>query len=76
MSTVIKAICGILISLILSQILDKQGKDFSLLLITLVCCLVLTAATVFMEPVIDFFAYLQEFQVFSYLNIAATEFFQ
>lgn len=59
MSTVIKAICGILIAVILSQILAKQGKDFSLLLIIVVCCMVMTAATVFIEPVLDFFQRLQ-----------------
>lgn len=59
MSTVIKAICGILIAVILSQVLAKQGKDFSLLLILVVCCMVMMVAASFIEPVLDFFQRLQ-----------------
>lgn len=59
MNTVIKAICGILIALVLSQVLSKQGKDFSLLVIVAVCCMVMTAAAVFIEHILDFFQRLQ-----------------
>lgn len=59
MGTVIKAICGILIAVILSQVLAKKEKNFSLLLIILACCMVMTSAMVFIAPVLEFFERLQ-----------------
>ena len=59
MDTVIKATCGILIAVVLAQVISKQGKDISLLLIVAVCCMVMTAAAAFIEPVLDFFQHLQ-----------------
>lgn len=55
METFIKATAGILIALILCLILSKQGKDLSILLALAVCCMVLTAALTYLQPVLDFF---------------------
>lgn len=55
MDTVLKAVSGILVAAVLSQILSKQGKELSLLLVITVCCMVITAAVTFLDPVMDFF---------------------
>lgn len=65
MDTVLKAVSGILIAVVLSQILSKQGKDLSLLLVITVCCMVITAAAAFLDPVMDFF---QKLRTFGNLN--------
>jgi len=46
-------------SLILTLILSKQGKDFSLLLTVLVCSVVSAAAINYLTPVVNFFDRLQ-----------------
>lgn len=51
----IKLCVGIMIVLILSMILSRYGKEFSVLLITAACCLTVIGATSFLIPVIDFF---------------------
>ncbi len=55
MSIFIKTSAAILVALVLHLILLKQGKDFSLLLTVTVCCIVVTAACQYLEPVFDFF---------------------
>jgi len=50
----IKAAAGIFIAVILGLTLAKQGKDISLLLTVLVCCMVVTAAVTYLQPVIAF----------------------
>lgn len=59
MDTFVKATGAVLIALILSLVLSKQGKDFSLLLTVAVCSAVSIAALNYLSPVIDFFARLQ-----------------
>lgn len=59
MDTFIKATGGVLIALIISLVLSKQGKDFSLLLTVLVCSIVSVAAINYLSPLIDFFERLQ-----------------
>ena len=59
MDNFIKATAGVLIALIISLVLSKQGKDFSLLLTVLVCTLVSIVALHYLSPVITFFDRLQ-----------------
>ena len=59
METFLKAVIGILITIILALMLDKQGKDMSVVLVVFVCCVVITAVITYMNPVIDFFRKLQ-----------------
>lgn len=59
MDAFVKAAAGILITAVLCLSLSKQGKDISLLLSLAVCCMVVAAATVYLQPIIDFFSRLQ-----------------
>lgn len=59
MDIFLKATAGVLIALILTLILSKQGKDFSLLLTILVCTAVSAAAISYLTPVVNFFDRLQ-----------------
>ena len=59
MDIFIKAAAGIFIAVILGLTLAKQGKDISLLLTVLVCCMVVTAAVTYLQPVIAFLERLQ-----------------
>ena len=45
---------AVLIAVILGLSLNKHGKDFSVVLILLVSCMVLTVMTAYFEPIIDF----------------------
>lgn len=54
MENFIKIIGGVLIAVFLGLALNRQGKDISLLLSIGVCCMVLTAAMAFLEPVLEF----------------------
>ena len=54
MDIFMKAAAGVLIALVLSLVLSRQGKDISVLLVLLVCCIVLTAAVTSLKPVVDF----------------------
>lgn len=54
MEIFIKAVAAVLITAILCLVLSKQGKDFSLLLTLLVCCIVLAAAVSYLKPVFTF----------------------
>lgn len=51
MDIFLKAAAGVLIAVIFILILTKQGKDLGVLLIILVCCLVISAAITFLQPV-------------------------
>ncbi len=59
MDVFLKASAGIFIAVILGLTLAKQGKDLSLLLTVVVCCMVVTAAVTYLQPVIDFLQRLQ-----------------
>ncbi len=59
MDIFLKATAGVLIALILTLILSKQSKDFSLLLTVLVCVIVSVAAINYLSPVVEFFERLQ-----------------
>ena len=60
MDVFIKAAAGVLITAVISIILSKNSKDFSVLLIICVCTLVAGAAFYYLNEVIDFLKYLQE----------------
>ncbi len=55
-----KATGAILLAVILSLTLAKEGKDFSVVLIILVCCISAVAAFSFLEQVVDFIASLEQ----------------
>lgn len=59
MDLFIKATGCILIAIILCLILSKQGKEFSLLLSIVICCVIAATAMRYLEPIIDFFKRLQ-----------------
>ena len=59
MDVFLKSAAGVLIALVVSLAVAKQGKDISLLLTIAVCCMVVTAAVAYLEPVIDFLNRLQ-----------------
>ena len=59
MDIFVKTLCGALIALILYLVLSKQGKEISLMLTVVVCCMIAGAAVNFMMPVIDFIVKLQ-----------------
>ncbi len=45
---------AVLIAVVMGLTLSKYGKDFSVVLILLVSCMVLAVMTAYLEPVIDF----------------------
>lgn len=49
-----KTTAGILIAAIMCIILDKQGKDFSLVLTVMVCVMAIVSASSYIQPVLDF----------------------
>jgi len=59
MDMFIKAVAGILITVVLCLTLAKQGRDISLLLSVFVCCAVIAVALTYLKPVIDFIRRLQ-----------------
>lgn len=59
MDILIKATAGVLIAVVLTLTLAKQGKDISLLLTIAVCCMVASAAITYLQPVVDFLKRLQ-----------------
>jgi len=60
MEMFIKAVAGVLIAVVISLILAKQGKDFSVLLVITVCCMVTAAAFEYLEEIIRFIRLLQD----------------
>ena len=59
MDIFLKAAGGVLIAVVLIMALSKQGKDVSLLLTIAVCCMVVSAAITYLQPVTEFFRRLQ-----------------
>lgn len=55
MDTFMKALAGVLVTLVLYLVLTKQSKDISILLTVMVCCMITAAAVRYLEPVFDFF---------------------
>ncbi len=59
MSVFLKTVAGILTALILWITLNKQSKDYSVLLALTVCAMAVTAVITFLQPVV---AFLQKIQ--------------
>lgn len=59
MDTVLRTIAGVMLALILGITLSKQGKDMTVVLTVAVCCMVVTVAISFLDPVVDFFSLLR-----------------
>lgn len=49
-----KATAAVLVALVLGLALEKQGKDFSVLLTMAACCMAALTAFTYLEPVLDF----------------------
>ncbi len=54
MEMFLKTTAGVLTALILWLCLNKQGKDFSVLLNLAVCTMIIAAGFAFLKPVLDF----------------------
>ena len=65
MDIFLKSVAGVLIAVVLCLVLAKQGKDMSLLLTIAVCCMVVSAAVSYLQPVVDF---LQRLETLGQLN--------
>lgn len=61
MDIFLKAAAGVLTALILWLVLNKQNKDFSVLLTLLVCGMVIAVAITVLQPVMDFLQKLQQY---------------
>ena len=61
MDTFLKATGIVLITIVLYLVLSKRDKEFSVLLTSMVCCIVLVAAFAYLEPVISFVRQLQNY---------------
>ena len=59
MNIVLKAVAGIMITVVILQVLSKQNKDMSVLLVITVCCMVCIAAFHFFKLIVDFLRQLQ-----------------
>lgn len=55
----VRIAAGVLLSALLTVLLNKQGKDMALLLTAAVCCMVITVVITYLEPVLDFVKELQ-----------------
>lgn len=60
MDTFLKASAGVIIGLVLHIILLKQGKEFSVLITIIVCCILATVAMSIMEPILQFVERVQD----------------
>lgn len=60
MDIFIKAVAGVLIATVVTLILSKQGKDYSILLVICVCCMVTAVALGYLEEIVEFLQLLQE----------------
>lgn len=60
MTAFLQTVAGIFVAVILGLALSKQGKDITLLLCICACCMVLTVAGMYLEPVMELITRLQE----------------
>ena len=60
MEDFVKVTAGVLVALVLYLVLNKQGKDFSVLITLAVCCMVLSSALAFFKPLLAFIDKLTE----------------
>ena len=60
MSTFLQITAGVLLTAVLTIVLNKQNKDISLVLSIAVCCMAILAAMRLLEPVFAFLSRLQQ----------------
>ena len=70
MDIILKATAGILIAVVLTLILNRQGKEFSLLLVVFVCCVVLVLALKYYKEIFDFINELQGYGNLNYKMVS------
>ena len=63
MERYLQVTAGVLLTVVLGIALGKGSKDITLVLSMVVCCMVLTAAFAYLEPVIDFLKELQNLKI-------------
>lgn len=59
MERFVQVSAGVLVTVLLSVMLNKQGKDMALVLTIAVCCMAMTVLITYLEPVVDFVKELQ-----------------
>ncbi len=59
MDSFLQVIAGVLLTVVLGVALSKSSKDMTLVLTMAVCCMVLSVAFSYLEPVLDFVRELQ-----------------
>lgn len=59
MDTFLKALAGVLVTLVLYLVLLKQSKDISALLTVMACCMITAVAVKYLDPVFVFFGKLE-----------------
>jgi stage III sporulation protein AD len=65
MDIFVKAVAGILIAVVMCLILSKHGKDYAVILVICVCCMVAASAMGFLQHV---FAFVDKLQSIGDLN--------
>ena len=60
MDVFIKAVAGVLVTVVLGLTLAKQGKDISVLLVIAVCGMIFAAAAHYLQQIVDFFETLED----------------
>ena len=60
MDVLLKATAGVLLTVIISLILSRQGKDFGIILVICVCCMVCCAAINYYQTILDFVRKLEQ----------------
>lgn len=64
-----KAAAAVLLTVVLSLVLDKQSKDYSALLTVAVCTMVGAVAAAYLSPVLEFLRELEEAARIPFVNI-------
>lgn len=59
MDIFLKTAAAVMIAVVISLVLSKQNKDFSILFSMVVCSMILISAQSFLRPIVDFFKKLQ-----------------
>ena len=59
MDTFLKATAAVIVTVVLGLVITKQSKDLATVLVIFVCCIIIGAAVLYLQPVIDFLNRLQ-----------------
>ncbi len=60
MAAFFQVAAGVLLTVILGIVVGKQSKDMTVLITVAACCMVLTVAAIYLQPVMEFVRKLQE----------------